>query len=60
MRLSGLTGHRLTYLFQSSPSGFAYNYWESGLHKGDWMTKELNPASFEKAKRLAGFRELPV
>jgi hypothetical protein len=35
-------------------------YWESGLHKGDWMTKELNPSAFEKAKRLAGFRELPA
>ena len=30
-------------------------YWESQSHKGDWMTKELSPASFEKAKRLAGF-----
>ena len=35
-------------------------YWESGLHKGDWMTKELNPNSFETAKRLAGFRLLPT
>ena len=31
-------------------------YWESKLHKGDWMTKELSPSPFEKAKRLAGFR----
>ena len=30
-------------------------YWESKLHKGDWMTEELSTSSYEKAKRLAGF-----
>ena len=34
-------------------------YWESKAHKGDWMTKELAPSCFEKAKRLAGYAELP-
>ena len=32
-------------------------YWESKLHKGDWMTKELPSTSFEKAKRLAGYSQ---
>ena len=34
-------------------------YWESKLQKGDWMTKELNPTDFYKAKRLAGYAEPP-
>ena len=43
-------------LNEGSPQYWAQiNYWESKLHKGDWMTKELPPASFEKAKRLAGY-----
>ena len=30
-------------------------YWESQSHKRDWMTKELSPKDFEKAKLLTGF-----
>ena len=30
-------------------------YWESKLHKGDWMTKELQPGPFQDAVKLAGF-----
>ena len=33
------------------------NYWDTKLHKGDWMTKELPPSAFELAWRMAGFRE---
>ena len=43
-------------LNEGSPRYWAQiNYWESKLHKGDWMTKELSPAAFERAKRLAGY-----
>ena len=30
-------------------------YWESKSHKGDWMTKELQPKQFQDAVKLAGF-----
>ena len=32
-------------------------YWDTKLHKGDWMTKELPPKAFEQAWRLAGFTD---
>ena len=32
-------------------------YWDTKLHKGDWMTKELQPKAFEQAWRMAGFRD---
>ena len=30
-------------------------YWESKSHKGDCMTKELQPKAFNDAMKLAGF-----
>ena len=32
-------------------------YWDTKLHKGDWMTKELAPRAFEQAWRMAGLRD---
>ena len=33
------------------------SYWDTKLHKGDWMTKELTPCAFEHAWRLAGMQD---
>ena len=33
-------------------------YWESKSHKGDWMTKELPPTDFDKARQMAGYAPL--
>ena len=41
---------------QGSPRYWAeITYWDTKLHKGDWMTKELAPKAFEQAWLLAGF-----
>ena len=33
------------------------SYWDTKLHKGHWMTKELIPCAFEHAWRLAGMQD---